>query len=121
MSGATATGSINTGLSAYPQVDQNKYPDIWAEFVRIRNAINLISQSVDLIGRLPAGGNIGQFLLKAGAPDYVANWSDFPGETAGAAATTVFNAGTTVTDTTTFNGYTLAQVVEALHLLKILL
>jgi len=67
--------TTNTGLSALPEIDQKKTPEIWAELVRIRQAINILQEALDAPGNVPAGGTIGQFLAKLSGTDYDIGWA----------------------------------------------
>ena len=39
--------SVNLGLSALPEVSQRENPQVYVEFLRVRNALNLILSSLD--------------------------------------------------------------------------
>jgi hypothetical protein len=39
--------STNTGISAIPEIDQTKYPDIWNDNLRLRNGIKLLQGVLD--------------------------------------------------------------------------
>jgi len=43
----TASYSTSTGLSISPEFDQKKYPEIWADLVRIRNGIRSLQAALD--------------------------------------------------------------------------
>jgi len=70
--------SVNLGLSAIPEVSQRENPQVFVEFVRIRNALNLLLSSLDTytgaltpVTTAPAETtriqNIFKALVKAGA------------------------------------------------------
>lgn len=61
----------NIGLSALPEIDQKQYPQIYAELVRIRNALHAIQGYLDTL----AGGTPGQVLTKAGAGNFQYVWA----------------------------------------------
>jgi len=44
---AKDTYSTNLGLSVLPEVDQYKYPEIWNELYRIRNALRVLQGGLD--------------------------------------------------------------------------
>ena len=49
--------TINTKLSATPEIDQNKDPQLYAELLRIRNAIIILQSALD--GIIGYGGLLG--------------------------------------------------------------
>jgi len=42
-----ASYSTNLGLSISPEFDQKKYPEIWADLVRVRNSIRALQSALD--------------------------------------------------------------------------
>lgn len=66
-----ATHLQNLGLSALPEIDQKQYPQIYAELIRIRNALGVIQSVLDTLG----GGTVGQQLTKVTAADYDYVWA----------------------------------------------
>jgi hypothetical protein len=40
--------STNTGLSAAPEVDATKYPDVYTDNLKIRNAIKVLQNAIDI-------------------------------------------------------------------------
>ena len=119
---AAKSYSTNTGLSALPEVSQKEYPTIWADLMRVRNAIDTLALALDAHGNVPGGGSIGQYLTKTGAGDYIVGWNNLtlPVITPTTPAAFVNNPGTAVTDACTFDGYTLSQIVRALRTLGLL-
>lgn len=61
----------NLGLSTLPEFDQHKYPELYAELLRIRNALVILQGVVDIL----AGGTAGQVLTKNSASDFDVSWS----------------------------------------------
>jgi hypothetical protein len=55
---AAQSFSTNTGISATPEIDQSKYPDIWNDNLRLRNGIKLLQGVLDqytgVLGEDPA-------------------------------------------------------------------
>ena len=62
--------ALNLGLSALPEIEQKKEPQIYAELVRIRNALNVLNSLANTL----AGGTPGQVLTKVGAGDFDYQW-----------------------------------------------
>lgn len=62
--------STNLGLSSLPEIDQKKDPEIYAELLRIRNALKVLQGVVDSL----SGGTAGQKLTKASAADFDTFW-----------------------------------------------
>jgi hypothetical protein len=60
----------NLGLSALPEIDQHKAPEIYAELVRIRNALTVLQRTVDIL----SGGTVGQKLTKNSSNNFDASW-----------------------------------------------
>lgn len=64
----TPTNSTDIKLSAYPQIDENKYPDVYNDLQTVHSAIRLMQQYLDaytgarFIGRASAAINIGQLV-----------------------------------------------------------
>lgn len=68
---------IDTGLPAVPEFDQRQYAPIWADSLRMRNAIFLLQQILTSVsgGMLPVGGTAGQALVKNSGIDFDALWT----------------------------------------------
>ena len=62
--------STNLGLSSLPEMDQKKDPEIYAELLRIRNALKVLQSTIDVL----AGGTVGQRLTKNSAADFDIYW-----------------------------------------------
>ena len=65
-----ASYNTNLGLSALPEIDQKKNPEIYAELLRIRNALKVLQGAVDIL----SGGAAGAKLTKNSAADFDASW-----------------------------------------------
>lgn len=63
--------AINLGISSLPEIDQKKNPEIYAEFVRIHNALVVLQSALNTL----AGGTVGQQLTKVSAADYDYVWA----------------------------------------------
>lgn len=44
---ANQSSSVNLGLSAFPEFQQNKHPELYNDAVHVRNAINLLASYLD--------------------------------------------------------------------------
>ena len=49
--------TVNTRLSAIPELDQTKYPDIYSELLSIRSAVAILQAALD--GVIGYGGLLG--------------------------------------------------------------
>lgn len=63
--------ATNIALSALPEIDQHKYPEIYAELVRMRNALHTLQGVIDIL----AGGTAGQQLTKNSATNFDVSWT----------------------------------------------
>ena len=58
------------GLSSLPEINQKQDPEIYAELLRIRNALKVLQSVVDIL----AGGAPGTVLTKNSATNFDASW-----------------------------------------------
>ena len=65
-----ASYNTNLGLSALPEIDQKKDPEIYAELLRIRNALKVLQGAIDIL----SGGAAGAKLTKNSAADFDTSW-----------------------------------------------
>lgn len=92
---------INIGLGSLPELGRKIDPEIYSECAKLRSAIRNVAGNFSSFG---IGSVLGFYTIT----------------TSVASASFVANAGTAINDTSTFDGYTLQQVVRALRELKIL-
>lgn len=67
--------STNIQLSAYPQIDENRYPDIYTDLTNVHSAIRLLQQYLDsytgarFVGRTSVPINTAQFVAVTTSSD----------------------------------------------------
>lgn len=62
----------NLGLTSLPELDQKKYPEVYAELLRLRNAIRVLQSVVDLLAG--TGSAAGTKLTKNSTSAFDASW-----------------------------------------------
>lgn len=62
--------STNLGLATLPEIEQKDYPQIYAELIRIRNALHVLQTTIEVL----AGGTAGQVLTKNSGANFDIHW-----------------------------------------------